>query len=436
MEINQEIKVEVIDVNYLGQGISKYEGNVIFIPGALKNEVVLVRITKMTKKFITAKIITIIKASEHRVQPKCKYIKNCGGCDFMHTSNSLEYKKDFVKQTIQKQLHKKVIVNDVLSSADQFHYRNKVIFSLKSKNGQLTYGFFKKGTHNLISIDECINVKKDITKIINDSIHFFNKSTIDLDLIRHIMIRSTSTGESMVVIVVRNKVNLDSYITYITEKNNKIKSIYENLNNKITNLPFGPKYRLIFGNQTITEVVNGLKFNVSPQSFLQINTKASEILYNEAIRRLNDTNKENIIDAYSGIGTISLMLASKANQVFGIEIVPEAVKNAKINMELNGINNVTFINGPAEVKVLDVIMKNKIDSLVVDPPRKGCDKDFLNAVIKSDIKKIIYISCKTSSLGRDAKYLEDNGYLIEDITPVDLFSNTTNIECVTSFIKK
>lgn len=434
MKINDKIELEIIDVNYNGQGLAKSPEGIVFVNGALKGEKVLVEIIKMTKKFILGRLIEVINESPNRITPKCKYINECGGCDFMHTSSALIYKKDFVKVTMEKQLHREVLVNDVLFTEEPYNYRNKVIFSLGQKDGKLKFGFYKQGSHNLVDINECINAKEIINEVSASSVEFINHSSIDKSLLKYMMIRTTSLNEVMIVFVASKKMDISSLAIFLEKTFPSIKSIYLNINKQNSNLPLGTRYILVYGEKTVTEEVNGLIFNVSPQSFMQVNTKASELLYNEAIKRLDPKGTDTVIDAYSGIGTLSLMLAKKAKEVIGIEIVPEAVANANKNKKMNNMMNVSFVCGPAEEKIKEVVLNNDIDVISVDPPRKGCDKKLLDVIIETKIKKIVYISCKTSSLGRDASYLIDNGYVMESVTPVDLFSNTTNVECVTSFI--
>ena len=433
MKINDKIELDIIDVNFKGQGIAKMDNTIIYVNGALKGETVLCKIIKVTKKYVSANMINIIVKANSRVEPKCRYIKECGGCDFMHTSDSLLYKKSFVKVTLEKQLHKKIKVNDVKKSTEVFNYRNKVIFSLKEKNGLLTFGFYKQNSHSLVNIDECINTKEMINEIAKSSISFINDSNLDKSMFRHMMIRQTSLNEIMVIFVLYKQIDLSSLAIYLEKKYHDVKSIYVNINNKNTNLALGNKYHLIYGSRTIKERVNNLNFSVSPQSFMQVNTKASEILYVEALKRLKPNKSEVVLDLYCGIGTLSLMLAKNAKRVIGVEIIPEAVLNAEKNAKINHINNASFITGSAEDIIKSIVEDEQIDVISLDPPRKGCDKKLLNVIVNSKINKIVYISCKTSSLGRDAAFLLENGYEIDDVTPVDLFTNTTNIECVTSF---
>ena len=347
-----------------------------------------------------------------------------------------EIKKNKVKLTLRKFPNCKI--NDIISSKNILGYRNKVMvpFGIDDDNN-IICGFYRKNSHDIIPMDKCL-ISDDLSnKIIYFITRFLNVFHISIydeikhsGLFREVMIRHTSLNEYMVVLVTTRDYDFSKLVNYLTDEFKEIKSIYLNINDKKTNVVLSDNYKLLYGNESIIEDILGLKFNVSPASFLQVNHEGCESLYKEVLRMSDIKPDMNVIDAYCGMGSITLNLAKKANFVYGIEIVPQAIENAKNNMILNSIDNVSFICGKCEEEIKKLVSKTKLDVIVFDPPRKGCDIEFLKTVIDMRIPKIVYVSCNIATFRRDCEILERNGYELKEATPVNLFGSTLHVETV------
>lgn len=446
MKIDDILELNIIDVDYQGLGIAKIDGFPIFVDDALCGEVVLAKIIRVTKNLAFAKNLRIIKKVSERNDNICPYFKDCGGCNIMHMNyeTQLKYKTKVVKDTIKKVSGLTPLVNDCVKNDNIYGYRNKVIMPLGIKDGEIISGFYKEKSHDIVDIKSCMiepNISKDIMSYIKELLKKYNVEIYNEELhegiIRNVMLRIASSGDVMVVLVLLKEFKfLNSLVSELKDKFDCIKSIYININNKKTNVVLQEEYKLMYGDKYLIENINGLNFYVHPNSFLQINHSQCENMYKKAIEYANIKDTDTVIDAYCGIGSISLNIALKAKFVYGIEIVKEAIINANENMKLNNINNASFMCGPCEDLITSLVNKTKIDVIFFDPPRKGCDIKFLNTVINSKIKRIVYISCKTSTFARDAKILCDAGYTLCSVTPFDLFSHETHTECVGYFTLK
>ncbi len=441
-----EIKVNIIDIDYQGLGIAKVNNFPVFVENALPGEDVLCIPTRVTKNLAYARNIKIYNKSLRRNDNICPYYEKCGGCNIMHLNYDyqLEYKTKVTKETIKKVSGLEPIVRDCQANPNIYAYRNKIQVPLAYKDGNIISGFYEAKSHNIVPMKNCMiepSFSSEIIEYIKECLKEYNVSIYDESLneglIRHIMLRVSSINEVMLVLVITKEFkSLDLIISKIKDKFKKIVSIYVNINNKKTNVVLGDKFILKYGSEYLLENINGLNFYVHPNSFLQINHKQCENLYQKAIEYANINSSDVVIDAYCGIGSITLNIAKKAKKVYGIEIVPEAIMNAKANMKLNNIENATFICGKCEDEITKLVKKEKVDVIVFDPPRKGCDIKFLETVIKMEIPKIVYISCKTSTFARDVKILCDNGYELLEVTPFDLFSHQTHTECCGILVKK
>ena len=445
MEVNQIVEVNIIDYDHLGYGVAKLDGFPIFIPYAIKGETVKARIDRVTKNLAEATLIEIVKESENRNHEICQNYFKCGGCSLMHLKyeEQLRFKKFNVKNTMYRIGGIETCINDVVPNPNRLHYRNKIVVPLGEKNGEVISGFYEHKTHNIIENDECLIEHEKARAIIS----FIKKQIKDRNLsvynelehkglMRNIMLRVNNLGEYMVVYVVKenNKALLNMAIE-LSKEFNFIKSIYACINDQRTNVILKGRFIHLLLDKYLIEDINGLKFVVHPNSFLQVNHDQCEALYNKAVSYIPSDMNKNVIDAYCGVGTITLNLAKKAKHVYGIEIVKEAIDNANINKELNKIENVTFICGKCEDEIKKLANLKDIDYIVLDPARKGSDVKFLDTIIGMNIKNIVYISCLPQSLARDAKYLISNGYTLKEITPFDMFSQSDHIENVAYFIK-
>lgn len=452
VEKDKEYIFNIEALGYEGEGIAKIEGYPVFIPGALIGEKVKVIITKVKKNFAYGNLLEILEESDKRRIPDCRSYNVCGGCTAQHLSyeDQLDFKFSRVKDCIRKigGLDDS-IVKYPIGMENLYRYRNKVQFPVGMVNGKLSIGFFSEKSHEIIDMDTCLLQDEESEQIIaiirkwmndysimpakNDG-KFFKKG-----LIRHIVVRKAfNTNEIMVILVTTNKEipYIEKLIETLNSKNCAIRSIVQNINDKDTNLVMGEKCITLWGADYICDYIGKYKFNISPLSFFQVNPVQTEVLYNKALEYADLNGDEVVFDAYCGTGTISLFLSQKAKMVYGVEIISQAIDNAKVNAEINNVKNAQFYVGKSE-EIIPQLIKDGIipDVIVVDPPRKGCDSKLLDALGKAKPRRIVYVSCDPSTLARDLKYLESHGYKTQEIQPVDMFPMTKHIENV-AFLTK
>lgn len=454
VEKNKEYIFDIISQGYEGEGIAKIDNKYpIFIEGALKGEKVKVRIVKVNKNFAYGKLMEVLEASEERVNPPCAIYKRCGGCKLQHASYKaqLDFKWDRVKDCVSKigKLDPS-IVKYPLGMEEPWRYRNKVQLPIGLINGEVKIGFFAPRSHDIIDMESCLiqdEIGDKVVKLTREWIEKFNIRPYNVDgeydekgIVRHIMIRRGFTTNEVMIVLVTNGEKLphkEEFVDLMVKNIPGIKSVIQNINSKKTNVILGLESKTLWGEDTISDYIGDFRFNISPLSFFQVNPTQTEVLYGKALEYANLTGNEEVFDAYCGTGTITLFLSQKAKKVYGVEIIPQAIDNAWINAKENKVENVEFFVGESEVVIPDLINKGvKADVVVVDPPRKGCDKKLLDAITNIDAKKIVYVSCDPSTLGRDLKVLEENGYKTLEVQPVDMFPNTAHIENVALLIKK
>ncbi|EIW6614659.1 23S rRNA (uracil(1939)-C(5))-methyltransferase RlmD [Clostridium perfringens] len=454
VEKNKEYIFDIISQGYEGEGIAKIDNKYpIFIEGALKGEKVKVRIVKVNKNFAYGKLMEVLEASEERVNPPCAIYKRCGGCKLQHASYKaqLDFKWDRVKDCVSKigKLDPS-IVKYPLGMEEPWRYRNKVQLPIGLINGEVKIGFFAPRSHDIIDMESCLiqdEIGDKVVKLTREWIEKFNIRPYNVDgeydekgVVRHIMIRRGFTTNEVMVVLVTNGEKLphkEEFVDLMVKNIPGIKSVIQNINSKKTNVILGLESKTLWGEDTISDYIGDFRFNISPLSFFQVNPTQTEVLYGKALEYANLTGNEEVFDAYCGTGTITLFLSQKAKKVYGVEIIPQAIDNAWINAKENKVENVEFFVGESEVVIPDLINNGvKADVVVVDPPRKGCDKKLLDAITNIDAKKIVYVSCDPSTLGRDLAILEENGYKTLEVQPVDMFPNTAHIENVALLIKK
>lgn len=380
------------------------------------------------------------------VEPPCKYYERCGGCQLQHLSNEAQnlYKQGMVERLLGK-FGK---VENIIVMDNPYEYRNKIQYAFGyGKNGRIISGMYAVNSHKIIDIEKCI-IQDPIADSILDTIgrimekykmEPYNEDT-GKGFLRHVLIRTGhSTKEVMVVLVTSHHVfnGKKNFVKILTKKHPEIKTIVLNVNNKKTSMVLGDTESNMYGRGFIEDVLCGMRFRISSKSFYQINPKQTEILYEKAIEMAEFKGHERIIDAYSGIGTISLIVADKVKEVIGVEINNEGVKDAIKNAQNNNISNVYFHRADAGEFMVDLAMKNeKIDAVIMDPPRAGSDEAFLASMCKLSPEKIIYISCNPETQAKDLEYLVENGYKVIKIQPVDMFPQTKHVEAVTLLVKK
>lgn len=460
IEKNKEYILHINGMGYEGEGVGKIDDFTIFVPNALLGEKVKVKIVKINKNFAFGKLVEIIEQSDQRVEPICSIYKRCGGCQLQHYSynEQLKFKRERVKDCIERigklqavdinsdSKDNGVIINDTIGMSNPYRYRNKVQLPVGKKNKDVTIGFYATRSHEIIHMDTC-NIQDEtadaVVKLVKTWIEEYNIETYNEEnhsgIIRHIMIRKAfKTNETMVVIVTKTPdiPHIDELIKAITENTPGIKSIIQNINDKKTNVILGQYCRTLWGEDIISDYIGDFKFNISPLSFFQVNPIQTEVLYSKALEYAELTGDETVFDAYCGTGTISLFLSQNAKMVYGVEIIPEAIENAIENAKQNNVNNVEFIVGQSEKVIPELIEKGiKADVVVVDPPRKGCERILLEAIAKMGPKRIVYVSCDPGTLSRDLKIMDELGYKTTEIQPVDMFPHTAHVETVAKLSK-
>ena len=446
VEKNKEYIVEIIDNGYEGEGIAKIEGFTIFIPNSIKGEKVKILIVKVLKSHAFGKIIEILKKSPNRVETDCTTYKRCGGCDLRHIKyeETLKMKQNAVQSLVNKTLKTKIEVQNTLGMEKPYNYRNKAQYPVGiDKEGQPVIGVFANRTHEIIPIKECLIQNKksqELAKfilnfIIENKISIYDEKTLK-GLIRHIVTKiGIRTNEIMCIIVINGKTipKEKELVSKITEKFPEVKTIVKNINMKNTNVIMGKQNINLYGDGYIKDKLGEYTFKISPHSFYQVNPIQAEKLYNLAVESAKISKNDTVFDLYCGIGTISLFIAQYAKKVIGIEIVEEAVADAKENAKINGVKNAEFIAGDVEVILDKLINADGIipDIIMVDPPRKGLDNKSIENILKIAPKKAIYISCNPATLVRDLSKLEEK-YEIDMVKPVDLFPFSKHCEVLTT----
>lgn len=446
---DQIIETEIIDMNHKGQGIAKKDGFVIFVDNAVTGDICKIQITLIKKKYGVGKVIEVLEKSTIRVKPNCKYFHSCGGCQIMNIDydEQLKIKKHRVVNELKKVSNiENIIVHDTIGMENPFRYRNKGSFPVAKSNGEIAIGAYEIGSHKMVDLDSCIIQHETVDEILKTFKIIMNLFKLkpydeikDRGLIKHLMIRSNKQNEIMIIIVTAHEKLPYKYeiADKLVKEIPNIKSIIQNVNIKQTNVILGNKNNVIYGDEIIKDTIFDLEFSISPHSFFQVNHTQTEVLYSKTLEYAHLTGKEIVFDIYCGIGTISLLLAKKAKEVYGIEIVKQAIINAKENADKNNIDNAHFFTGKAE-NIFPELYKKGItaDVIVVDPPRKGCEKEVLNTIISMNPKRVVYVSCNPATLARDLKILEDGDYDIKKIQPVDMFPHSMHVECVCLIEKK
>lgn len=447
-------------MGYEGEGVGKIEGFTVFVPEALAGEQVKVKIVKVAKSHAFGKLLDILVHSESRIKPTCPIYKRCGGCQLQHLSYEaqLQFKEQRVRECIERiGKLQNVLVHPTLGMKEPYRYRNKVQLPVGEKNGELQVGFYAARSHEIIDMDACHIQDETADKVVSITRQWMKKFNIpayteeagegkqdkasnNKGIIRHIMVRKGfKTGEVMVVLVTSGlKLPYkEEFVNMIIENISGIKSIIQSVNSKVTNVVLGKENITLWGEDHITDYIGKFRFNISPLSFFQVNPMQTEVLYSKALEYAALTGKETVFDAYCGTGTISLFLSEKARKVYGVEIIPEAIENAKINAQQNNIDNAEFFVGEAEKVIPEMIDRGiKAEVVVVDPPRKGCERSLLEALAKMDPDRIVYVSCDPGTLARDLAILDQLGYKTLEVQPVDMFPMTSHVECVALIEKK
>ena len=432
------------------QGVCRQDGIAVFVPGLLPGERARVRIVKPEKRYAFGRIEELLEKSPNRAEPFCPIYKRCGGCVCQHMTyeTSLAFKRRQVQDLLERVGGLSIEVPPVLGMAHPFGYRNKGAYPVAQVGGAPACGFFAPRSHDLIPLPQngCAIQGEDSAKATQAVLAWMRQNNVPAydeltgrGLVRHIMTRSTTHGELMVVLVVTRAdiPKASQLIELLKAAVSGLCSICLSINSRRTNVILGTDIRVLWGKGTMEDTLCGLRFSVSPLSFFQVNPAQTEKLYGLALEYAGLTGSETVVDAYCGAGTISLLLAQKAKKVIGIEIVPEAIQNANENAVRNHIENAEFHVGATEELLPRLIADGlRPDVIVLDPPRKGCDPAVLDAIIAAAPKRVVYVSCGAPTLARDAKLLAEGGYTAEKVQCVDMFCWTGAVETVMSLVQQ
>ncbi|MBM7557734.1 23S rRNA (uracil(1939)-C(5))-methyltransferase RlmD [Halanaerobacter jeridensis] len=443
--------IEVIDLDniaYGGDAVGRKNNFTIFVPQGIPGEKVKIKITEVKKSYGRGEIISVIEETEERIIPTCEVSEQCGGCQIDHIDYQaqLKYKRQMVEDALE---HigklEGVDVNPVLGMEHPYSYRNKAQFPVDIIDEEAVIGFYAAGSHDVIAHQDCqiqhpvINrTASRVVELINEyDLSVYNEE-IHQGLIRHLVVRIGVCTNQAQLILVTNGQEIpyqEEIIETLMSEIPELISIHQNINTADTNVVLGEKTKELAGEDYIIDYIGNIKYQISPLSFFQINTLQTKVLYDQVLEYAELTGEEKVLDAYCGLGSISLYVAGDSKKVYGIEVVDEAIDLARKNAELNEIENCSFEVG----KVRDVLPQLKEnfqpEVVIVDPPRKGCHEEVLESFIELKAEKIIYVSCKPTSLARDLKYLTSQGYAVEEVQPVDMFPQTYHIENVVKIVK-
>lgn len=440
LEKNQFITAEITDITSDGNGVCKIDGMAVFVPDTAIGDVAEIKIVKVLKSYAYGIISKISEPSPDRIKADCPVYKKCGGCTFRHINYESEcrIKENTVENAFRRIGGLNPEFEKFISADITNEYRNKAQYPVTSVNGKAMCGFYAERSHRVIPVTNCILQPKIFSEILETVLDYINSKKIsayseetNTGIVRHIYIRKgTYSNEIMLCLVVRKDVSrqLAALCRIITEKFPDIKSIVMNINPDRTNIILGKKCITLYGSDTISDTMCGNKIEISPLSFYQVNTVQAEKIYRKALEFASPTSESVIADLYCGAGTIGLSMAEQAQKIIGIEVIPEAVENARKNAIHNNITNAEFHCGDAG-KVFKELNLSP-DIIVIDPPRKGCTYETVKTIAESFPQKIIMISCNPATAARDAKLFSEQGYKTEKVCGADLFPRTKHVECV------
>lgn len=448
---DDQVEIRIDDIGSDGEGVGKYLGYTLFVKDTVVGDQALVKVMKTGKTYGYARLMKLIQPSEFRVEPRCQVAAQCGGCQLQHMDykKQLSYKEDKVKNCLTRiGGFREFDMEPICGMEEPYYYRNKSQFPVgKKKDGSIAIGFYAGRTHSIIDTDHCYigaKVNVEILKIVRNYINQYHIEPYEeenhMGLLRHILTRvGFQSGEIMVCLVINGK-DLPHKEELIQELRNipGMKSICLNMNSAKTNVILGDKIIPLWGEPYITDSIGSIKYQISPLSFYQVNPVQTKKLYDIALDYADLSGNEVVWDLYCGIGTISLFLAQKAKQVYGVEIIPQAIEDARKNAKINEITNAEFFVGAAEEVLPKQYKENNIaaDVIVVDPPRKGCEQSLLDTILQMAPKKVVYVSCDPATLARDLKILCEKDYELKKVRAVDQFGHSTHVETVALLNRK
>ncbi|HEY4549662.1 MAG TPA: 23S rRNA (uracil(1939)-C(5))-methyltransferase RlmD [Bacillus sp. (in: firmicutes)] len=451
LELSQTFPLTIKRLGINGEGVGYFKRQVVFVPGALPGEEVVVEATKVHPKFVEAKIKNIRKKSEFRVQPICPVYEECGGCQLQHLdySQQLKEKRDIVIQSLERHTNlpmDQMDIRETMGMENPWNYRNKGQFQVGQKDGKVLAGLYGINSHNLVHIDQCVVQHSKTNKAIGTVRKVLQKLQIPIysekskkGIVRTVVARvGIQTGELQIVLITAKKElpQKEQIVEEIKKRLPEVKSIMQNVNGEKTSLIFGEETVNLGGNDFIQETLGDLSFELSARTFFQLNPEQTVKLYNEVKEAAQLTGMEKVVDAYCGVGTIGLWVADQAAEIRGMDVIPESIEDAKKNAARHGIKHAQYVTGKAEVILPKWANEGWTpDVVIIDPPRTGLDQQLLETLLKVKPKRIVYVSCNPSTLAKDISVLAPL-YKIEYIQPVDMFPQTSHVECVSQLVLK
>ncbi len=441
---NQSVEIEITGITSEGNGVGRAENMAVFVPLTAVGDYVRVKIVKVLKSYAFGILEQILRPSENRIEPDCPVFEKCGGCTFRHISYQaeLQIKNDFIKDAFKRIGGLNPDFEEISGCDEIDYYRNKAQYPVSEQDGKAVCGFYSRRSHRIVPFTACRLQPEIFRQIVDSVIEYINENKIPAyneekhnGFIRHIYLRKGYHSDKiMLCIVVFNKSvtdRLKGLAVKISAEFPQIKSVLVNVNNQNTNVILGKENHLLYGSENITDIMCDNKILLSPMSFYQVNTCQAEKLYMIAEEYAELSNTDTLLDLYCGAGTIGLSMCDKVKCLTGVEVISQAIENAKANAKMNNINNAEFICGDAGQIASQLVSKGeKPDVIIVDPPRKGCDKETLDSILKMGPDRIVMISCNPATAARDCKVLCDEGYEIRRIRGVDLFARTGHVETV------
>ena len=445
---NQIYEATVTDYTSEGQGVAHIDGCAVFIPNAIAGEVYKVRIEVAKKNWAAGKIVEIIEKSPHRVNRECPVAKLCGGCDFWHMDYDEEsrLKAERVKTCLNRMGGENLEKVEILSAPTCYGYRNKAQYPVAAKKGRAYAGFFKAGTHEVVENKRCLILPEETDRVKDAVMDYVNQSRVPAydeishtGLLRHIYVRRGAVSGQILVCLVINGRSIPKAHELVgrLKKIPGFHTLVLSVNTRKGNAVLGDEFITIHGPGYIEDTLCGLTFRLSPRSFYQVNHHQAQRLYEAAISQAEITKEDTVLDLYCGVGTITLCMASAAGKVIGVEVIPQAVEDAKDNAKRNGIENAEFFCGDAGEAALELEKQGiQADVVVVDPPRKGLNADTIEALHRFAPRRIVYVSCDPATLARDVALLKERGYVLKNAMAADLFPRCSHVESIVTMIRE
>lgn len=463
--LGERVEADIVGIGHTGEGVGRTNGFTLFVPGALPGERVRAEVTGLKKQYGFARLLDVLEASVERRQAPCPVYDDCGGCQLQHLEYDaqLRVKRQQVVDNLERigKLRVRrddgdaagmadrteggvVTVHPTIGMAEPWRYRNKVQVPIGEKDGRTISGFYATGSHEIVDAETClirteiadqvVSMVKEIADELGQTEVAGGRQHPPAAGLRHVVMKTGFHTREVMVVLVTGQAELvrpDVWSERLAAAVPGLASLCWNRGNAVAGGVMGPETVVLWGSDRITDMIGEITFSISAHSFYQVNPIQTEVLYGKALEYAGLTGEETVIDAYCGVGTISLFLAGQAKRVYGVELVPEAIEDAKRNAAMNGIHNVRFEAGRAE-EVIPAWREQGIhaDVIVVDPPRSGCDPALLNTIIAMAPRRIVYVSCNPSTLARDLRILEDGGFRAVEVQPVDMFGHSSHVECV------